>query len=118
MAVTREEKNATWTEKDAAQYEEATTRMLRLTATANKHFTQEEIMRLKEFTIWMKVTADMFEDEPEHKPIEFTPHTDLSGLRPFMGRGIGIDGTITTPGYNRSRLWDGTTYMSANSDDY
>jgi len=118
MAITREEKNATWTEQDAANFEQATKDILNLTKMANRHFTTAERQMLLMYTQEMKDLADLFEDA-EHKPIEMVEHVNLHQLRPVgLTPDMGLSGTINTPGYNRSRLWDGTTYMSANSDDY
>jgi len=118
MAITREEKNATWTEQDAVDFEKATKHVLNLTAMSNRHFTEDERSMLKVMSKTMQALADLFEDA-DHEPIKMVEHVNLHQLRPVgLTPDMGLSGTINTPGYNRSRLWDGTTYMSANSDDY
>jgi len=105
MAITREEKNATWTEQDAANFVEACKQILKLSSMANKHFTGRERNMLRDMTAKMEDLADKFEDEPEHEAIKFVEHDPQGGLRPDMG----VDGTINTPGFNRSRMWTGET---------
>lgn len=115
MPVLRETKDATFTAQDGMQFRASVKKFMELVELPNSHFNHQELLHIKFMVQRMDEISDSFEDFKGHEPLsgmdmrsaEELRRVRRLGLRPDMG----VVGTITTPGYNRSRLWDGTTYM-------
>lgn len=105
---------ATWNASDYAKFVEGYERMKQLLEFPSNHFTSGEIIILKAMAKKLNEIADLFEDDFEPSPLVGYEVNGLSGLRASMG----VNGNNTTE-VNRSRLWDGTAYLTElNSDDY
>jgi len=112
MPVLRDTANATWNDSDAAKFFGNVEKMRKLLCFPNVHFTANELLILKAMSEKLGAIADEFEEDLDHHPLVGYEVNGLSGLRASMG--VGGNGEV-----NRSRLWDGTAYLTElNSDDY
>jgi len=108
MPVLHNVKDATWNASDAADFANGVEKIRKLICFPSNHFTTNEVVILKAMAKKLNEIADLFEPDVEHTPLQGYEVRGLSGLRASMG----VNGVESTPHINRSRLWDGTEYLS------
>lgn len=115
MPINQDTKEAgiTWNSSDNANFQQGVKRIYKLICFPNGHFTANEVETLKAMARRMNEIADEFEEDLEHYPLVGRSMVNVPEVTPDRSQGIWPEmGVRPTGEINRSRLWDGTAYLS------